>query len=113
MCHGQYVECLKLLKECNEGIEQFGSFTEKACYYMTAARCHRLLGKDPRMWLKKSRALVRNGQWPAFTKLVLSEIAALHDVKGLMPDENRLSQICEQFGKLTADCPGRCEWLLI
>uniref|UniRef100_A0A8R1DR64 Anaphase-promoting complex subunit 5 n=1 Tax=Caenorhabditis japonica TaxID=281687 RepID=A0A8R1DR64_CAEJA len=106
-------EALKLLHSCYAEIMKYGSFTEKAVFYITAARAHRMVDRDPRIWLKHARCLVRKGQWPSMEKLILSEAAALHAPDGMYPDEDKVSKIREMFGKIAANYPGRCEWLLI
>ncbi|KAF1756138.1 hypothetical protein GCK72_012591 [Caenorhabditis remanei] len=112
MCQGRYRESQELLDYCFEEVLRHGTFIEKACLYMTAARTARFLGKDPRDFLRMARTLV-HGKWPAMEKLIFSELSFLHKPDGLMPNTNRLSQVCEQFGKLTDDYPGRCDWLLL
>ncbi|EFO89163.1 hypothetical protein CRE_17500 [Caenorhabditis remanei] len=112
MCQGQYREAQELLDYCFEEVLRHGTFIEKACLYMTGARTARFLGKDPRDFLRMARTLV-HGKWPGMEKLIFSELSFLHKPDGLMPNTNRLSQVCEQFGKLTDDHPGKCDWLLL
>ncbi|EFO89164.1 hypothetical protein CRE_17501 [Caenorhabditis remanei] len=112
MCQGRYREAQELLDYCFEEVLRHGTFIEKACLYMTAARTARFLGKDPRDFLRMARTLV-HGKWPGMEKLIFSELSFLHKPDGLMPNTNRLSQVCEQFGKLTDDHPGKCDWLLL
>ncbi|EFO98110.1 hypothetical protein CRE_15276 [Caenorhabditis remanei] len=112
MCEGKYQQAQKVLDQCTNDVLYHGTYIEKACLHVTAARTARMLGKDPRQFLRLARELVHYN-WPAMEKMILSELALLYDPKGLMPNENRLSQVCEQFGKITALVPGKCVWLLM
>ena len=112
MCEGKYQQAQKVLDQCTNDVLYHGTYIEKACLHVTAARTARMLGKDPRQFLRLARELVHYN-WPAMEKMILSELALLYDPKGLMPNANRLSQVCEQFGKITALVPGKCVWLLM
>uniref|UniRef100_A0A1I7U536 Anaphase-promoting complex subunit 5 n=1 Tax=Caenorhabditis tropicalis TaxID=1561998 RepID=A0A1I7U536_9PELO len=113
ICRHQYLKAVEIISEIENEIVKYGSFIEKSCFYLTAARSTRLTFGDPRRWLKKARAGLGNNQWPAMQLLVLSEIAELVDENGLMPDPCRLSQIMRQFEELEEKVQGKCQFLLV
>ncbi|EGT50129.1 hypothetical protein CAEBREN_02473 [Caenorhabditis brenneri] len=113
MHRGSHTLALEQIIELPESIEQFGSFIERCCFYLTAARCCRMTGHDSRPWLTKLRVMNLRKVWPTMEKMVLSEIAALHVDNGLMPDKKKLGQVIRMYEEVECDYPGKCHWLLL
>ncbi|EFP02473.1 CRE-SUCH-1 protein [Caenorhabditis remanei] len=106
-------EAFKVLMPLYPNVERFGTFIEKAIYFMSVARCLRLLKKDPRIFLKKCKLQILNDRWPSMEKLLCSELTILHHKTGMFPDENKATWAMERFGKIEVDFPGPCVWIFI
>ncbi|ULU00368.1 hypothetical protein L3Y34_001095 [Caenorhabditis briggsae] len=106
-------EAYQILASLIDRVESFGTYIEKAIYYVSMARCLRMQGEDPRDFLRKCKLQIVNNRWPAMEKLILTELTILHHSLGMFPDENRMTWATEQFSKLEADFPGTCTWLFI
>ncbi|CAI2358044.1 unnamed protein product [Caenorhabditis sp. 36 PRJEB53466] len=113
MCREKYADALFTLKNCFEVVTTNGTFFEKACFFMTAARCSRMLNRDPRIWLQHARRLPLKNNWPTMEKAIFMELAALHEPNGLLPDPERLAQSRQAFANIHNNWPGRCDWILI
>lgn len=106
-------EAFQILVSLTSKLENFGTYIEKAVLYVSIARCLRLLKKDPLIFLKMCKSHIDDNKWPAMEKLILTELAVLHNPKGLYPDENKATWAKERFGTIETDYPGPCSWLFI
>ncbi|EGT40611.1 hypothetical protein CAEBREN_20207 [Caenorhabditis brenneri] len=109
----KFLEALELCNEIIDDVETYGTYIEKCCLYLTAAKSANQARMDPRFWIAKGKKSVIHGEWPAYAKAVYTELANLHLPTGLMPNRDLCSRACQSFARIHVVHPQTCKWLVI
>ncbi|EGT52581.1 hypothetical protein CAEBREN_13225 [Caenorhabditis brenneri] len=112
MVYGEYELALVHINHISQQIHS-ESREEKCCFYLTAAVCTRLVGRDSRPWLKQLQILLHQKRWPTMLRHFLNEVAFLHRENGLMPSRTDFTIAVNLFEILKRNHPETCEWLLL